>query len=768
MKNYYCLLLMLLSFSFHMYGIEIKGTVIDARDKLPVFYANVSLLNTDSVELTNTQTTYKGRFTLSGDYAREDFLLKISFMGYESRFIKIRNLQENISIGTVEINEIAYEIGEVVVTGPQIIERVDRQIVFPTKMEMERSMNGFDLLSNMYFPGIHIHPVTRSMSTTSEELVQVRINGIKSTIEDVIALRAEDIIRIEYYDEPGLRFGDNIGAVLDVIVKRGKYYGGYLSVEAMNSPHIINGNEQVSLKSNYKASEFTFFYSIGYRKNTDNWTDMVETFNFADRQVTRYVDGLKKPSRSTWHNAGLTYNLTKTDNYVFNVSLKDRISEGYGNSGSNMYYSNDNSYTTSTGYGDGKSHSPSLDIYYRYQMENKQSFMANVVGTYINSDTENWYSEHEDETQMTYIHNIIDGKKYSLIGDFSYTKEFDNYVLSSGIKYAQSYTENVYSGTNASISKMNNSDTYFFLQLQGKITDKLGFSAGVGGSGIRYKEGQKTNSELLLRPILQLSYKLNNDLTARYSLDVRTFNPSLGQLSNIEQRVDSFRISRGNPDLKPYNSYRNRLRFNYKKGITNNEMAVYYEYQHKPYMNLSILEDDRIIVQPVNMKSYQDIGLSLSSRIVLIKDRWTMDGSVSYSYFKGIFYGFDYARSSWRGSGRTNILYNGFTFTTGYSSKFTRLRGPYLIYGTSDSYVEAAYRHKNARLTAGVWNIFQNPLKSKSKSLSDVYTYQRTSYSKDNGNMLYLRFSWNIHWGRKHKVEEKKMNNSDSDSGIVQ
>ena len=55
--------------------------------------------------------------------------------------------------------------------------------------------------------------------------LQLRINGVKAEIDEIKAIRPADIIRIEYHDNPGLRYG-NAEVVLDYIVRRPRKRGG--------------------------------------------------------------------------------------------------------------------------------------------------------------------------------------------------------------------------------------------------------------------------------------------------------------------------------------------------------------------------------------------------------------------------------------------------------------------------------------------------------------------------------------------------------------
>ena len=60
--------------------------------------------------------------------------------------------------------------------------------------------------------------------------VQLRINGVLASSLEVAALSPEDIKRVEYHDNPGLRYGEGIDIVLDYItIKRTS--GGNLGVD---------------------------------------------------------------------------------------------------------------------------------------------------------------------------------------------------------------------------------------------------------------------------------------------------------------------------------------------------------------------------------------------------------------------------------------------------------------------------------------------------------------------------------------------------------
>lgn len=84
---------------------------------------------------------------------------------------------------------------------------------------MKASGNGMDLLQQMMLPRVQVDLLNNEIKATGNGVVQVRINGVKVEQDEIKALNPSDIIRIEYHDNPGLRYG-NADIVLDYIVRR--------------------------------------------------------------------------------------------------------------------------------------------------------------------------------------------------------------------------------------------------------------------------------------------------------------------------------------------------------------------------------------------------------------------------------------------------------------------------------------------------------------------------------------------------------------------
>ena len=95
------------------------------------------------------------------------------------------------------------DLDEVTIQASSIIRKKDRQLIFPSKDQVQRSMDGLDLTRRMSLPRLWVDPNTKSISMENGN-VQLRINGVLASSLEVAALSPEDIKRVEYHDNPGL------------------------------------------------------------------------------------------------------------------------------------------------------------------------------------------------------------------------------------------------------------------------------------------------------------------------------------------------------------------------------------------------------------------------------------------------------------------------------------------------------------------------------------------------------------------------------------
>ena len=114
---------------------------------------------------------------------------------------------------------------EVTVKGSKVVQRVDGQTIYPTRQQLESSTNGYSLLSKLALPHLRIDPVMHTITALSNlGSVQVRINDIVASKEDLLALDMKAVQHIDYIDNPGVRYGEGVAYVVNII-QRLRYRG---------------------------------------------------------------------------------------------------------------------------------------------------------------------------------------------------------------------------------------------------------------------------------------------------------------------------------------------------------------------------------------------------------------------------------------------------------------------------------------------------------------------------------------------------------------
>lgn len=235
----------------HAQKMRISGKVIDGSTNTPAEFANVVLQTLDSAFVTGVSTDMKGQFQLD-KIQRGSYRLIVSAIGYTDQVTDLSNLSKSIDLGDLLLNEATEQLEEVMVTASNIVNQADRKIVFPNQQQLASSTNGVNLLQAMMLPRLQIDPLAKTIGISGGGEVQLCMNGVKVSSQDIVALQPADIIRIEYIENPSLRYG-NAEAVLNYITRRHET-GGSVGVDLMQSPHIVFGNDQISARLTHIAA----------------------------------------------------------------------------------------------------------------------------------------------------------------------------------------------------------------------------------------------------------------------------------------------------------------------------------------------------------------------------------------------------------------------------------------------------------------------------------------------------------------------------------
>lgn len=196
---------------------QTTGTVVD-ENKQPLPAATVSLFReSENKMISGVVTDMNGGFELN-THEGESYRIRISFVGYSTQEIKCQNISKHLSVGTIVLEPESKQLNDVTVTANNVIQKVDRQIIIPNLLQQKTSSNGLSLLQHLQLSRISVNTLDSKVTTTMGDAVELRINGVKAEIQEVKALLPADVLKIEYHDNPGLRYG-NVAAVIDIILK---------------------------------------------------------------------------------------------------------------------------------------------------------------------------------------------------------------------------------------------------------------------------------------------------------------------------------------------------------------------------------------------------------------------------------------------------------------------------------------------------------------------------------------------------------------------
>lgn len=757
--------------------LTIKGVVEEQVTGARMEGVNVRLLAADSVFVQGCATDTRGEFELEG-VAPGDWLLIFSMVGYEESTLRLEGLHGDADVDVVWMAEMSTSLGEVVVEAQRSTRDAGRLIVFPSSLERESSFSAFEMLEKMRLPGLDVNSTQNSIRSIRNGEVQIRVNGVESTLEDALAIVPSRVVKVEYIDMPGARYGEGVVAVVNFVTRRATegFSGGTTWKNAATTGY---GNDNFYLKYNNKASEFTLNYDLSYRKYDDKRTDVSQTFLLADGS-TRSMEklGLESPYREQTHNLSLSYNLNQPEKSILNVKLS--------NSWQRKPYYQTIQLIRETGQPDLTAHmgirdmtlKPTLDIYYERQLPADQTLQANVVGTYISSDYTRDYAEYLPDQSLAGdpLDYTVDGDKYSVIGEFIYAKQFKNSTRwNSGLRYNYSYLENHYLGSTGDVTpSMDNSDLYLFTELEGSIR-KFSYNVGVGFSRQHFKEGEHEFNYYSFRPTVSLSYAFTPSLNLAYQFQLRPQVPQLADISDVDQWQNPYEVRVGNPDLKPFRVYVNNLSLGYDVGPFNFYLSGYYQRNQNGISSDAVRRVDtgdsyHFEYRVANQKSFNHIQGLLYVTYAAIRDvlKFSAIGGVNHYINKGNDY-----ESTYTGgylSASVDAMYKGFALNASYRIKSTSNLGG----ETKEHYAESAdvnlsYRFRNnLRVGIGLMNpFFKDGEVSGSVLDSEVLRKETWNYTSDLKNTFYVTFAWNFSIGKKHTAGAVRLNNGDYDSGVI-
>ncbi len=104
-------------------------------------------------------------------------------------------------------------------------------------------------------------------------------------------------------------------------------------------------------------------------------------------------------------------------------------------------------------------------------------------------------------------------------------------------------------------------------------------------------------------------------MSLRYRFNMDVSSPSLSDLNDVEQTMDSWQIKRGNPFKKNSMGYSQSLMYSYDNKYVGLELTGAYTYADNPVYETKFVEGDKIVNTIENQKDWQRLQVQATLNI---------------------------------------------------------------------------------------------------------------------------------------------------------
>ena len=370
--------IIVLLFSCKVLNAQISGVIID-EEKLPVEFATIGLYQIpDSVLIASTVSNNKGYFSFPNTVSQQ-LILKISSVGYETICFAAKSHHEII------LKRYSEELQEVVISAREIETFGSKDKLLIPQSLKERASSALAALGEM--PQFQLNRISNILQTTDRQNILILIDGIQANENDLMALSAKKIRRVEYFTQPPARFANkNIGAVLSVFTIKEKDSGFNSFINTVNSFTTGYGTNTINAKWYTPKHQIALSYFIDYRNLNDNRINQTYEYEIDHANFSSKLQGLPGTYKGEYHIIGADYMFRPDDNQQFSAKVRYRLNPGR----------ESHQQTATTKFGTGilqqgysakklKSNydAISLDLYYNRKLKNNQELTANFVGDLI-------------------------------------------------------------------------------------------------------------------------------------------------------------------------------------------------------------------------------------------------------------------------------------------------------------------------------------------------------------------------------------------------
>lgn len=646
------------------------------------------------------------------------------------------------------------DLDEIVIEAPKVIRKSDMDVYHPSKSAVENSRNGLQLLNNLMIPTLDVNDALGSIQAAGES-VQVRINGQVASIEQLRTLMPESIKRVEWIDNPGLRYGET-KHVLNFIISN-PTAGGSFQGQIRPALNEAWGNYLANVKFNTGYSQWEISASCKLTENIKIYRDYRETFTYPDgKSVSRTETPRGGELDNTRPYYSASYSYIKPDTTVFVAQLTNRQ-----NLNNKMEYnglmsvSNGNNDILLTERLGDRGNYPSLSLYLQQNLPNKQTLVIDFNTSLYFGHSWSDYIEEQPETgkYFTDIHTSIKDKNQAYALEANYIKNKRNGRVTAGASYIAYRNRSQYENLDGKIFHQRQDKVYLFAEYYHRFS-KWSVTAGMGVqyTDFMFKESDQGTHSWSMRPQATITYLLNQNHNFRLNFTSWQTAPSLEETNTVPQQLDGFQWRVGNQHLKTANSYALTFRYGFIVPRVNGSFGIRAFTSPNAITPLLLWEGEKLLTTYENSRGLANLSFFLAPQIEIVPKWLTASGYLQYRMERMRGTGYSHHNNSWSGTASLQFMHCGFVLSARYVRTQKDLWGEKISWGESFNTIDLNYNWKSWQFGTGIIMPF-GKYDQGSKLLSKWNRNEQ--YMRLNMRIPYISIAYNTQWGRqKHSARK--------------
>ena len=198
---------------------------------------------------------------------------------------------------------------KVTVKSAKVVNKSDGMIIYPTETQKQASNNGYSILEKLTLANLRIDNINHTVTAIDNRgSVQLRVNGIVVGKQEMLALNPKDIAKIDFINNPGVRYGESIAYVIDIVTRRSE--SGYtIGTDVTSALTTLQGDGSVYGKWNRGKSEWSLSYDVSGYKTKGEKSKQLAEYTLTDGSIyTIERNDVESLRKAIAHNTKLTYN----------------------------------------------------------------------------------------------------------------------------------------------------------------------------------------------------------------------------------------------------------------------------------------------------------------------------------------------------------------------------------------------------------------------------------------------------------------------------